>query len=98
VVKHARASHVTVDFKVSEDVITLSIEDDGCGFVVPDDWESFKRDKHYGMYMANYFAESIGGRLQVDSILGKGTKITVAAPLIETNKGVSGETYSYRNR
>lgn len=97
VAKHAQATHVRVLFAVEDDTIHLSIEDDGCGFVVPEDWESFKRNKHYGMYMANYFAESIGGCLRVDSTLGEGTNIEVYSPLNLMKKGVPSEAYSHRD-
>jgi len=81
VAQHARATRASIDFHVLGQTLCLKIEDNGCGFTVPADWESHKRQKHYGMYMANYFAESIGGKLQVASTPGGGTRITVTSPL-----------------
>jgi len=78
--KHACATDARVRLEHLDDNICLHIEDNGCGFEVPDDWESLKQDKHYGMVMVDYFTRSLGGRFSVVSSPGRGTAITVTLP------------------
>ncbi len=79
--KHAHATRASIRFETGNGELRLRIEDNGRGFQAPEDWEAFKRKKHYGMYMADYFTRTLGGRFQVESSPGKGTRITVTAPL-----------------
>ena len=81
VVVHARAKQVEVSLQGREGTLELVVADDGVGFQVVQDWEELKRNKHYGMFMAHYFAETIGGTLAVDSAPGKGTRVSVTLPL-----------------
>ncbi len=97
VARHADARQVRVDFRAEMGLILLQIEDDGRGFEVPEDWDAFKRAGHYGMYMANYFAASIGGTFQVDAKPGEGTKVTVTAPLRERESEDANEADSNRH-
>lgn len=80
--KHAKATQVSLQLKVSQENIFMEIKDNGVGFTVPENWEMFKKNKHYGMYMARYFAESLGGCLEVTSQLGAGTTVRVTAPVM----------------
>lgn len=75
--QHSEASEASLSLKEEDDCILLILSDNGKGFVVPDDWEVFRANKHYGMYMANYFAESMGGTLTVTSRPGAGTRSEV---------------------
>ncbi|MDJ0841751.1 MAG: two-component regulator propeller domain-containing protein [Acidobacteriota bacterium] len=84
--KHAHADRATLSLQTDDDAVNLTVMDNGRGFQVPPDWETFKRNKHYGMYMVSYFAESMGGSLKVVSTPGKGTTVTVTTP-IQTMKG-----------
>ena len=79
--KHARATLARVRFDQQSGQLRLRIEDNGCGFEVPGEWETLKQQKHYGMYMADYFTRSMGGRFTVESMPGQGTTITVTVPL-----------------
>ena len=81
VVKHASATRLRVCLQNHSGSLVLKVEDDGQGFCVPETWEIFKKNKHYGMYMAAYFAETAGGTLQVRSKPGEGTSVSVILPL-----------------
>jgi signal transduction histidine kinase len=83
VVRHAEARNVTVRFHWNEDEIILEVEDDGRGFEVPRRWIRLAREGHLGLVGAAERAELTGGRFQVFSTPGKGTRVVVQAP----NKG-----------
>ena len=81
VVRHAAAQKLTVILTREKTSWLLRVEDNGKGFTVPENWESYKREKHYGMYMANTFAQSMGGTMTVTSKPGHGTRIDVRIPI-----------------
>ena len=82
VVKHAQASQIMVDLICTEDTITLSIEDNGCGF---ETFENFPNTRGYdfgiGLQGMKERLEAIDGNFDIDSSLGQGTCITAVVPL-----------------
>lgn len=80
VVKHAAATHVTIEFSFTESDILLEIRDDGCGFNVPARWIELAREDHFGLLGAAERAEEIDGTLVVLSSPGQGTTVRVSAP------------------
>jgi signal transduction histidine kinase/ligand-binding sensor domain-containing protein len=80
IIKHARATEATIsvcsapigDPAGSQQKVTLSVGDDGCGFdpdcVLPD---------HLGLGIIRERAERIGGKLDIESQRGRGTEVTV---------------------
>jgi len=72
VLKHARASSVTIHLNETRSNIVLEIVDDGCG-------ASSTQLKGGGMGIKNmnYRASQVGGKLKIDSSPGKGTKVRV---------------------
>jgi signal transduction histidine kinase len=79
--KHAGANRVEVKFTLSPSEVTLSVRDDGCGFVVPRRIGQFVRQGCFGLMSMNERAEMVGGKLQVISQPGQGTEIRVWVPL-----------------
>jgi signal transduction histidine kinase len=78
-IQHAKASSVeiTVEFRPKE--LRVTIEDDGIGF----DRGAARRavDSHMGLIGINERSKSIGGRLQVSSQMGHGTRLELLVPL-----------------
>jgi two-component system nitrate/nitrite sensor histidine kinase NarX len=76
VIKHARASQAEVRLACTTeptgDMVDLQIRDDGRGF----DPEEARPD-HLGLGIMRERAESIGARLQIDSVVGQGTQVTL---------------------
>ncbi len=68
--KHAEASQVEIVLKKDEDVIELSIRDDGKGFDIGQDFSG-----HYGLSMMRERAEAVRAVLSIDSAEGSGTKL-----------------------
>ena len=81
VVRHAQAKHVRVRLALEDEKVFLEVEDDGCGFSVPENWVEMARQGHLGLVGAFERAGGIGGRLDVESHPGKGTRIRVVAPV-----------------
>jgi signal transduction histidine kinase len=74
VLKHARARHVNIILKQSRSLMILSIEDNGCGF------STEITSVGYGLRSIRDRARLIGGRVDIESTLGKGTTIIVSLP------------------
>ncbi len=70
VVRHAEASKAEVTLRWASPVLTLVVEDDGKGF----DTTKNKRN-HYGLANMAERARKAGGRIQIDSEPGAGTKV-----------------------
>lgn len=79
--RYAEASEVLVQLEFQETKVGLTLTDNGNGFVVPtqiDDFTSMGRLGLRGMYER---ARLLGGSLDIQSELGKGTKVAVEIPL-----------------
>lgn len=81
VARHAQAQRIYVRFGIQKEQVILEIEDDGRGFQLPSRWIELARKGHLGLVGASERAESIGGRLQIESAPGQGTVIRVTVPL-----------------
>jgi signal transduction histidine kinase len=76
VAKYAKASQVTVRLRASSEEGCLAlVQDDGIGF----DAEAQTVGRH-GLVGMRYRIESLGGRLDIDSAPGRGTRLTVDLP------------------
>ena len=78
VLKHARASTVGVVWQKSKHAWTLHVTDDGVGFDIV---KTATRAKSVGLLSMRERAELIGGSLQIQSMPGKGTAVTLLLPL-----------------
>ncbi len=80
VVKHANASCASVTFRLDDKELCLKVQDNGCGFHVPERWLELARNGHLGLLGVAERAEAIGGHLEVHSTPGQGTLLSVVAP------------------
>ena len=76
--RHAQASLVEVELICEEDLVSLSIHDNGVGF---DSRELSRAGTHLGLLSMKERVRLVKGHLDVESILGRGTQIRVEAPL-----------------
>jgi signal transduction histidine kinase len=74
--KHAQATNVWVTVKPTGDEVELVLRDDGVGF----DTEGPPPEGHFGMTMMRERALVAGGTIDVGSVEGQGTTITVRIP------------------
>lgn len=82
--KYANAKNVSVEIGVEQEEAVVVIRDDGVGFLMSE--KRSADDKHYGLGIMRERAEEIGGRLEIESMPGCGTTVTVRLP-----RGQKGE-------
>ncbi len=73
--KHANASAVHVTAEARDGVLTLSIQDDGCGGADP--------SRGSGLIGLTDRVEALGGTIDVTSPAGQGTTLHIRLPLAE---------------
>jgi len=83
VVRHAQAHRVDVALGRDEAHVTLRIADDGQGF----DPQASRSSMHLGLWSMRERVEQLGGRFEVESAPGRGTKLVVKIPL-EVREGI----------
>lgn len=76
VFKHSRATQVRVVLTLTTKDLTLEVADNGRGFDAAADFPG-----HLGLRSMGERAEALGGRLQITSHRGAGTRITAAFPV-----------------
>ena len=79
--KHAQARNVTVSIKKQENSIRITVEDDGAGFDTARIISSTKRTKGFGLFSIHERLHFVGGHIKVESECGRGTRVTLMAPL-----------------
>jgi signal transduction histidine kinase len=74
--KHAKAGAVNVCLWRDGEDIRVIVEDDGLGF----DRRTVDQEAHFGLQLMEERVEAVGGRLYIDSQLGRGTRVVAAIP------------------
>lgn len=82
VLRHAKASHAILNIDFGEHDVQLEISDDGIGFVVPQSPTDFASSGHFGLLGMRERSELIGGRLEVKSEAGVGTRLSIRLPIV----------------
>lgn len=84
IVRHAQAKNINVCLKKVDNMLWLSIEDDGIGFEY-DGLESHGKEDNsgFGLSMMKERAYLLSGDFYIESEKGKGTKIMVKIPFLE---------------
>ncbi|MFD7082218.1 sensor histidine kinase [Streptomyces sp. NPDC059918] len=80
IVKHARASHVTVRFDVTDGRAVLSVADDGVG-LAPAVLQERLAQGHIGLASQRLRIEEAGGHLTMESARPRGTVVRVSLPV-----------------
>ncbi len=84
VVKHARATCVTVQVKRVKDKLYVSVQDDGVGFI-PSKRTSIH---HVGLRSMQDSVRLLGGELKISSTPGQGTCIRAVGPCVVYEEGL----------
>jgi len=78
IAKHAKARIVKVVLSRANDDIQVTVEDNGRGFDVS---AKSSRPAGLGLFSVRERLTHIGGKIEIESVRGKGTKVTLLAPL-----------------
>jgi PAS domain S-box-containing protein len=81
VARHAQASQADVNIQKLDDVLCMTVKDDGKGFAIEDKSQAKKR-KRLGLLGMRERLEMVGGKFAVKSTPGKGTTVVAQIPLI----------------
>jgi PAS domain S-box-containing protein len=75
--RHANAQQVDISLLWAERSLTITLEDDGCGF----EMAAQQPNGHYGLRIMQERTEQINGYLTLDSRPGAGTQVVLRLPL-----------------
>jgi signal transduction histidine kinase len=81
VVKHAQANKVKVSIRRVNEHINVNVEDDGVGFDPIEVMSMATKRAEFGLFSIRERLEQLGGLIEIDSEPGRGSKITMTAPL-----------------
>ena len=83
IVRHANASHVIVEVNGGENAeeIEIVVRDNGIGFDTAHLFASGESILSYGLLGMSERTKLMGGRFDIESIIGSGTRITAVLPL-----------------
>jgi PAS domain S-box-containing protein len=89
ITKHAQAKSVRVNLSMDGNNIKISVEDDGVGFDMTDIDPRTGKSSGFGLFSILQRLAQVGGRFDIKSEKGKGTKVILMAPLKskKTRKG-----------
>ncbi|WP_342559119.1 ATP-binding protein [Metasolibacillus sp. FSL K6-0083] len=75
--KHADATSILISLKAYPDSIVAIIEDNGHGFLLPDD-DYLYIEQHFGLLTLQRRTEQFAGTMVITSELQQGTKVTIS--------------------
>jgi signal transduction histidine kinase len=78
--RHAAAQRVAIQLAWEATRLTMTISDDGRGFVVPDAYHNLAAQGHFGLVGMQERVALIGGAWSVESTPGRGTTLRVVWP------------------
>ena len=80
-VKHAKVKSARLEMRMLPDnKVRIMVADEGAGFVLADARSDAWMHGGFGLFAIRERMESLGGRLDIDSGPGRGTRITLSAP------------------
>jgi signal transduction histidine kinase len=79
--KHAQPNNVWVRMGIRDRSLVVQVEDDGSGFDVAGVQDRYDERGSLGMINLHERTELLGGKIRIESAPGKGTRVTVIAPL-----------------
>ena len=80
--QHASATHVQVNVNLEGGHIGVSVEDNGSGFDVDDAMASARQRKTLGIAAMQEQVGMLGGQIDFESAIGRGTKVKLEIPSV----------------
>jgi len=85
-VKHGQAKNLRVVLGRAKHNLTIEVADDGVGFTTPASEAEIKKTGGFGLFSIRERLQHLGGRLEVESAPGQGTRISLVIPLWEEDQ------------
>lgn len=82
IARHAQAHEVVISMRISGKQLEVDIKDDGCGF----EKRTVSKEKGFGLFGMRERIKPLGGTLRINSILGKGTTVSIRLPLLNSER------------
>lgn len=82
ITRHTQARHIHIDVDYQSQGVSLQIQDDGCGFKLPQQLGDLAFQHHYGLLGIQERVTSLDGRFKIDSQIGKGTSLNIYLPTL----------------
>jgi two-component system sensor histidine kinase EvgS len=83
VIKHAKADTVTVEVETTANEILITVQDNGVGFDATAFSDRGGRSGHFGLFSIEEGMTDMGGRLEIESSLGKGCRAVLRLPIAD---------------
>lgn len=83
--RHAQATQASVMVGFTDQAIQIKVNDNGVGFEVPKSPAEFVSGGHFGLVGLYERAQLIGARLEINSVPGKGTQLSIYLPTKSQN-------------
>jgi two-component system sensor histidine kinase DegS len=80
--EHAHCTSIEVSLDVDEAWVRSSVEDNGTGFDVEEVMQAVSQYKTIGLATLRERVEMLGGQLNIDSGVGRGTKVSLEIPAV----------------
>lgn len=78
--RHSRSHHIALILESQDQLIRITVEDDGQGFNIGEWWKN--SHNHFGLSIMHSRAARIGAQLEISSTLEKGTCVTLTLPVV----------------
>ncbi|MBE2912992.1 histidine kinase [Anoxybacillus flavithermus] len=85
-VKHAEATSIIISICEEDDILHISVEDDGKGFSIPINTYDAIKQHHFGLASVEKQLHTLGGRWDIYSDQQLGTRIFIMIPFDEVEK------------
>ena len=86
IVKHAQANKVKIIIRANKNNLRIRVTDDGIGFSPKMKATRTYKDQQFGLFNITERIRHLGGKFEVDSQSGKGTMVSLVAPLKASDK------------
>jgi PAS domain S-box-containing protein len=89
VAKHSKAEKARISVEKVSDKIRISVVDDGIGFDAMNGMGRKNKKRGFGLFNIRQRIEYIGGKLEVESRIGHGARVTLVLPLRKKKKSTN---------
>lgn len=86
VMKHAQATHVVLELTFQKSMVKITVTDNGTGFLKERIDRKIESGSHFGLVGMRERVELLEGRMDIQSTIGVGTKLSMVIPIKSETK------------